>query len=242
MSEEIRGLLHATAGQGRTELIAPPRVPAMLPQLVEYDRTFAYAKHTWASGVGAPRRITAAAFAATSQKEQTNALSAPSHWQIRVTVPDGWNHVGILPAPAAGDRAWHYPATPARPSPPGPAAQRSTSPCATRSPLADRDPRRPAAGIGHPAARLVDQAEGRLGHPPGPRGQPRRPAPLPTPPPGARPAWGTLGAAIDHRLRYAFTCQQVTDDAVHESVIARVAHGAHGRIINSRPRRGRRDG
>ncbi|MBP5880781.1 Mucin-19 [Streptomyces caniscabiei] len=112
MSEEIRGLLHATAGQGRTELIVPPRVPEKLPQLVEYDRTFAYAKHTWASGVGAPRRITAQAFAAMSEKEQTNALFAPSHWQIRVTVPDGWNHVGILPAPAAGDRAWHYPAEP----------------------------------------------------------------------------------------------------------------------------------
>lgn len=27
MSEEIRGLLHATAGQGRTELITPPQVP-----------------------------------------------------------------------------------------------------------------------------------------------------------------------------------------------------------------------
>jgi hypothetical protein len=112
MSEEIRGLLHATAGQGRTELITPPRVPAELPGLTELDRTFAYAKHTWASGVGAPRRITAATFAAMSEKEQTNALFAPSHWQIRVTVPTGWNHVGILPAPAAGDRAWYYPAAP----------------------------------------------------------------------------------------------------------------------------------
>jgi hypothetical protein len=112
MSEEIRGLLHATAGQGRTELVTPPRVPEQLPGLAELDRTFAYAKHTWASGVGAPRRITAATFAAMSEKEQTNALFAPSHWQVRVTVPDGWNHVGILPAPAAGDRAWYYPAEP----------------------------------------------------------------------------------------------------------------------------------
>lgn len=112
MSEEIRGLLHATAGQGRTELVTPPRVPAELPGLAELDRTFAYAKHTWASGVGAPRRITAVTFAAMSEKEQTNALFAPSHWQIRVTVPASWNHVGILPAPAAGDRAWYYPAEP----------------------------------------------------------------------------------------------------------------------------------
>ncbi|MDJ0346356.1 Mucin-19 [Streptomyces sp. H10-C2] len=109
MSEEIRGLLHATAGQGRTELILPPHVPEQLPRLVELDRTFAYAKHTWASGVGAPRRITPAAFAAMSDKDKTNALYAPSHWQVRVTVPDGWEHVGILPAPAAGDRAWEYP-------------------------------------------------------------------------------------------------------------------------------------
>ncbi|GAA1930483.1 hypothetical protein [Streptantibioticus ferralitis] len=112
MSEEIRGLLHATGGQGRVELLTPPRVPEKLPQLLEYDRTFAYAKHTWSSGVGVPRRVTAQAFAAMSAKEQTNALFAPSHWQVRVTVPDGWEHVGILPAPVAGDRAWRYPNEP----------------------------------------------------------------------------------------------------------------------------------
>lgn len=114
MSEEIRGLLHATAGQGRTELIVPPRVPEKIDRLVEIDRTFAYAKHTWASGVGAPRRITAATFAAMPEKEQVNALFAPSHWQVRVTVPDGWEHDGLLPAPAPGDRAWEYPAQPGR--------------------------------------------------------------------------------------------------------------------------------
>ncbi|MFJ2915400.1 hypothetical protein ACIO8F_39785 [Streptomyces sp. NPDC087228] len=112
LSEELRGLFHVTAGQGRTELITPPRVPEQLPALVEYDRTFAYAKHTWKSGVGTPRRVTAATFASWSQKEQTKALFACGHWHVRVTVPDTWNHVGILPAPAPGDRAWHYPATP----------------------------------------------------------------------------------------------------------------------------------
>ncbi|MFJ7423898.1 hypothetical protein ACIQXD_35740 [Streptomyces uncialis] len=112
LSEELRGLLHATAGQGRNELITPPGVPDPLPRLVEYDRTFAYAKHTWKSPVGAPRRITAATFAAWSEKEQTRALYGCGHWQVRVTVPDTWNHVGILPAPAPGDRAWHYPAAP----------------------------------------------------------------------------------------------------------------------------------
>jgi hypothetical protein len=114
MSQEVRGLLHATAGQGRTELITPPRVPAQLPGWVELDRTFAYAKHCWSSGVGEPRRISAATFAAMSQKEQTSALFAPSHWQIRVTVPDDWNHVGVLPAPITGDKAWAYPNEPGR--------------------------------------------------------------------------------------------------------------------------------
>ncbi|WP_331758827.1 Mucin-19 [Streptomyces anulatus] len=113
MSQEIRGLLHATAGQGRTELIKPPRVPERVPGWYESDRTFAYAKHTWTSGVGVPQRVTAAAFAAMTAKEQANALFSPSHWQVRVTIPQDWNHVGLLPAPApastSGDRPWHYP-------------------------------------------------------------------------------------------------------------------------------------
>ncbi|WP_156724753.1 hypothetical protein [Streptomyces apocyni] len=112
LSEELRGLLHATAGQGRTELITPPRVPEQLPALVEYDRTFAYAKHTWKSPVGTPRRITAATFASWSEKEQTRALYGCGHWHVRVTVPDTWNHVGLLPAATPGERAWHYPAAP----------------------------------------------------------------------------------------------------------------------------------
>ncbi|OKI99904.1 hypothetical protein [Kitasatospora sp. CB01950] len=112
MSEELRGLLHATGGQGRTELLPPPRVPQQLPGLVEFDATFAYGKQTWKSGVGAPRRVTAAAFAAMDQAAQAKALMACSHWHIRVTVPQGWSHVGLLPAPVPGDRAWEYPATP----------------------------------------------------------------------------------------------------------------------------------
>jgi hypothetical protein len=115
VSEDLRGLLHATAGQGRNELLTPattPGVSEQLPALVEYDRTFAYAKHTWKSPVGTPRRITAATFHSWSDKEQARALFGCGHWHIRATVPTGWDHVGLLPAPAPGDRAWHYPATP----------------------------------------------------------------------------------------------------------------------------------
>ncbi|MER5354653.1 hypothetical protein ABT093_30520 [Kitasatospora sp. NPDC002551] len=112
LSEELRSLLHVTGGQGRTELILPPRVPEQLPALVEYDRTFAYAKHLWKSPVGTPRRITAAMFAAMTEQEQAKALMSCSHWNIKVTVPQGWNHVGLLPAPVTGDRAWVYPSEP----------------------------------------------------------------------------------------------------------------------------------
>ncbi|WP_457033718.1 hypothetical protein [Kitasatospora sp. P5_F3] len=112
LSEELRGLLHATGGQGRTELVLPPRVPEQLPALVEYDRTFAYAKHLWKSPVGTPTRVTAQGFAAMTEAEQAKALMSCSHWNVRVTVPAGWNHVGLLPAPVSGERAWIYPAEP----------------------------------------------------------------------------------------------------------------------------------
>ncbi|GAA1236728.1 Mucin-19 [Kitasatospora nipponensis] len=111
MSEELRALLHATGGQGRSELMVPPRVPERLPGLVEFDATFAYGKQTWKSGVGAPRRVTARAFAAMDEGAQAKALMACSHWHVRVTVPAGWEHVGLLPAPVPGERAWEYPAT-----------------------------------------------------------------------------------------------------------------------------------
>ncbi|WP_331731841.1 hypothetical protein [Kitasatospora sp. NBC_01300] len=112
MSEELRALMHATAGQGRTELIVPPRVPGTLQGLYEADRTFAYGRHTHRSGVGAPQRITPRMFEAMDAKQRRKALKDPSHWHIRATVPQDWNHVGILPAPVPGDRAWEYPANP----------------------------------------------------------------------------------------------------------------------------------
>ncbi|MEU0390022.1 Mucin-19 [Streptomyces chartreusis] len=114
LSQELRGLLHATAGQGRTELITPPRVPERVPAWYELDRTFAYARHCSVSPTGVPRRMTKAAFASLSDKEKADLLYAPSHWQVRVTIPEGWDHVGLLPAPAPGERSWHYPYEPGR--------------------------------------------------------------------------------------------------------------------------------
>lgn len=114
LSQEIRGLLHATAGQGRTELIAPPRMPERVPAWYELDRTFAYAKHCSTSPTGVPRRMTKSAIASLSDKEKTDLMYMPAHWQVRVTIPEGWEHVGLLPAPAPGERSWHYPYEPGR--------------------------------------------------------------------------------------------------------------------------------
>ncbi|WP_331736832.1 Mucin-19 (plasmid) [Streptomyces canus] len=112
LSQEIRGLLHATAGQGRTELITPPRIPERVPAWYELDRTFAYAKHCSTSPTGVPRRMTKAAIDSLSDKEKNDLLYSPAHWQVKVTIPEGWEHVGLLPAPAPGERSWHYPYEP----------------------------------------------------------------------------------------------------------------------------------
>ncbi len=101
LSEDLRGLLHATAGQGRNELLTPPRIPQQLPALIEYDRTFAYAKHTWKSPAGAPRRVNGKAFASWSAKEQRDALYGCGHWHIRVTTVSCG-----LPTDAIGARPW----------------------------------------------------------------------------------------------------------------------------------------
>ncbi|GAA3086376.1 hypothetical protein GCM10020000_86290 [Streptomyces olivoverticillatus] len=61
-----------------------------------------------------PQRVTARTFNSWNDKQKTDALFAPSHWQVRVTIPDDWNHVGLLPHAITGDRAWDYPHQPGR--------------------------------------------------------------------------------------------------------------------------------
>ena len=45
----------------------------------------------------------------------------------------------------------------------------------------------------------------------------------PEPPGGVRPAWGTLGQAIDHRLRYAFADQGEPSSAVSAGMMLAAA-------------------
>jgi hypothetical protein len=51
------------------------------------------------------------------------------------------------------------------------------------------------------------------------------------PPEGVRPAWGTLGQAIDHRLRYAFADQDEPSSAVSAGMV--LAAGGSDRAVTA---------
>ncbi|MFD7908338.1 hypothetical protein ACFV4G_39620 [Kitasatospora sp. NPDC059747] len=115
MSAELRELLLTTSGQGRFELLsATAGTPESdrLPGLYYYDGTFAYAALAWGLGAGVPERITGRQFAALDTTERAAAVRSRSRWHATVTVPHGWNHVGILPL--SGEQGWEYPREPGR--------------------------------------------------------------------------------------------------------------------------------
>lgn len=134
LSEELRGLFHATAGQGRTELITPPRVPAQLPALVEYDRTFAYAKHTWKSGVGTPAASPRPPSPPGPRKNRPKPCSPAATGTSASPSPTTGPTSGSSPHPPPATAPGTTPPPPAPPSPPGPAAPKSTPPCPTPTP------------------------------------------------------------------------------------------------------------
>jgi hypothetical protein len=133
MSEEIRGLLHATAGQGRTELFTPPRVPDKLPQLIEYDRTFAYAKHTWASGVGAPAGSPQPPSRRCRRSTRSTRCSRRRTGTSGSLFPTAGTTWGSSRRRLAATALGAVRPSRAAPSPPGPGERRSTWRCATRS-------------------------------------------------------------------------------------------------------------
>lgn len=119
MSDELRELIRATSGQGRNELFTPPVVPAKLPALYHYDATFAYSSLVWGLPVGAPTRITAQAWERMDAVTQDRTVKGRGWWDVTVTVPHDWDHVGILGLPHSwtpGDteRQWEYPSQPGR--------------------------------------------------------------------------------------------------------------------------------
>jgi hypothetical protein len=131
LSEELRGLLHATAGQGRNELLTPattPKVPEQLPALVEYDRTFAYAKHTWKSPVGPPTASPQPPSPPGHRPSRPKPCSAAATGTSAPPSPTPGTTSACCPHRPPATAPGTTPPPPAPPSPPGPADRKSTPP------------------------------------------------------------------------------------------------------------------
>lgn len=109
-SDEVRELIHATAGQARRELLPAP-ANGWLPGFAYLDGRLMYGALTWGMPVGAPVRY---ARLDTRDPDAEKVLRGRSRWLVRATVPAGWDHVGLLMAPAgpAPSDGWRYPAEP----------------------------------------------------------------------------------------------------------------------------------
>jgi hypothetical protein len=112
LAPELRELIHATAGQGRAELLPAPA--EQVPGFVYLDGRFMYAALTWGMPVVTddepPRRWTAAQVAGLDDGQRARLFAGRGRWLVDVTVPAGWSHVGLLPTMADDRRAgWRYP-------------------------------------------------------------------------------------------------------------------------------------
>jgi hypothetical protein len=110
LSTELRELIQTTSGQGRRELVAPPRA-GRIPLLTQYDMRLAYAALAWGMPVGAPTMVTGREFGAMDDDGQRLVMARRGRWLVRATVPLGWEHVGILPTPN-NDGTWAWPSRP----------------------------------------------------------------------------------------------------------------------------------
>jgi hypothetical protein len=111
--EEIRALIHATSTQGRVQrdLLVPPgaELPDELPGLYIYDSRFDYAAYAYHMPVlpvgGEPIR----------DERPDFEPDRPGRYRVRFRVPEGWEHLGLVPVKRAGRNAdsgaleWEYP-------------------------------------------------------------------------------------------------------------------------------------
>lgn len=123
LSDELRGLLHATAGQGRVELLKPfdllDRHIANGIESNDVDRDFTvmdgrlmYAALTWGMPVGEPTMWTGDELRRLDAREYEKTMRGRGRWRITATVPEDWQHVGMLMAPCTGSAKWCYPRRP----------------------------------------------------------------------------------------------------------------------------------
>lgn len=97
---EVQQLIRATSGQGRWEL---RERTGTLPALHGWDMRLAYAGMAWGLGGGGVIRDT----------RPDVDLYARGRYRVQVTVPHGWDHVGLVGLPDDRGR-WEWPAEPGR--------------------------------------------------------------------------------------------------------------------------------
>lgn len=108
MSDQLRELIATTSGQGRAELLPAPTKGATVDSFAYLDGRLMYAALTWGMPVGEPTPWKLAGAAAA---DNVDTLAKRGRWLVTATVPEGWAHVGILPAQREGG-GWRYPSTP----------------------------------------------------------------------------------------------------------------------------------
>lgn len=120
LSDEMRELIRSTSGQGRIELRPNPgtvtgaayRGEWASPAFTYADGVLMYAGLTWGMPGGEPTWRTArdVDFSRDSAAAE-RLIRGRGRWRVRVTVPAGWAHVGLLPAKGTSG-TWRYPSAP----------------------------------------------------------------------------------------------------------------------------------
>lgn len=106
---EVVDMIHATSGQGRTEMLTSV-VDGPLPRLREWDARRAY--------MGLMRELPGnfvdwvVSNSPTDRADMIESLHDRARYEITVTVPTDWTHVGIAPLWNPSARRWIYPAEP----------------------------------------------------------------------------------------------------------------------------------
>lgn len=114
LSDELRELLHATAGQGRIELCEP--VTETVPAVHVRDGRLMYAALTWGMPVGPPTLLSADAIRMMPGAQLRKAIMGRSRWHVHCRVPKDWTRpFGLLMTKREIGRGWRYPYEPGEP-------------------------------------------------------------------------------------------------------------------------------
>lgn len=104
LPDETQRLIRATSGQGRWQHPSDPHLAGerrQLPALVRYDLRFGYA--------GMMSNLPVGPWVHDDRPDWSPQMRG--RFRVAVTVPDGWQHVGLLPWPDP-EGGWRYPNTP----------------------------------------------------------------------------------------------------------------------------------